>query len=153
MKMAATHNEPTLTRTSFIDGRRHTHRYRENSPHRHCTRYGHTFTLKRTGSRETRRHRAKRLAVNLVMSSQVIGSGSAIITIRAFVRPFVRVNSLVPLQMGRTVRLIGTSRVRTVIQTVTVRGHVFYAAHTHTTPRTTVTVEISTRGFHRGTEK
>lgn len=153
IKMAATHNQLTPTPTSLIDWRRNTHRNRENSPYRHCTCNGGTFHLNGMRSRETRRHSTKCFAMNLVMSSQVIGSGSAIITIRALVRPLICVNSFVSLQMRRAVRLIGTSGICTMIQTITVRGHVFYVAYTHSAMRTLMTVEISTRGFHRGTEK
>ena len=70
--------------------------------------------------RATRRDRAESLSMNLVVSPQMVGAGSAIVTELALVRSLLRVSTLMALQMGRAVRLVIATGIRTVIHAITI---------------------------------
>ena len=58
--------------------------------------------------------------MNFKMSSQVIRAGGAIVTIRALIRSFIRVNSFMSFQMRRAVGFIGATGESTVVHAITV---------------------------------
>ncbi len=70
--------------------------------------------------RATRRDRAESLSMNLVVSPQMVGARSAIVTELALVRSLLRVSTLMALQMGRAVRLVIATGIRTVIHAITI---------------------------------
>lgn len=70
--------------------------------------------------RATSRDRAESLSMNLIVSPQMVGARSAIVTELALVRSLLRVSTLMALQMGRAIRLVIATGIRTVIHAITI---------------------------------